>query len=67
MHTVISVRIMSLLMWKIMSFFMGDLEYCQLKDRPPPNGIRRGDCRATTGQDLDMLQLERFQEELARL
>ena len=47
--------------------FLGDLEYCQLKDSPPPIGIRRGDCRATTGQDLDMLQLERFQEELARL
>ena len=47
--------------------FLGDLEYCQLKQNPPPSGIRRGDPSASTAEELDMIQLERFRDELALL
>jgi hypothetical protein len=47
--------------------FLGDLEYCQRMDDPPPIGIRRADLRANTGQELDLLQLEKLQVELVLL
>jgi hypothetical protein len=47
--------------------FLGDLEYCQEKDQSAPSDLRRSDLRARTAEDLDGIQLEAFQEELARL
>lgn len=47
--------------------FLGDLEYCQLKENPPPSGIRRGDPSASTAEELDMTQLDRFRDELVLL
>ena len=47
--------------------FIGDLEYCRLKDELPPKNIRRSDCRARTAEELDNFQLEIFKEELSKI
>ena len=47
--------------------FLGDLEYCQLMVNPPPIGIRRADSRARTAEELDLIQLDKFSDELALL
>eukprot|EP01041_Mallomonas_annulata_P027820 gene27820-49534_t len=47
--------------------FLGDLEYCQLMVNPPPIGIRRADSRARTAEELDLIQLAKFSDELALL
>jgi hypothetical protein len=47
--------------------FLGDLEYCQLMANPPPIGIRRADSRARTAGELDLIQLDKFSDELALL
>lgn len=47
--------------------FLGDLEYCQLMDLPSPRDIRRADVRASTGEELDNIQLQHFRDELAVL
>lgn len=47
--------------------FLGDLEYCQLLVNPPPTGIRRADSRARTAGELDLIQLDKFRDELALL
>lgn len=47
--------------------YLGDLEYCRLKDEPAPVGLARSDSRATTAEQLDHLQLEMLQEEIVRL
>lgn len=47
--------------------FLGDLEYCQRKEDPAPQGLRRSDPQARTGEDLDFIQLDQLRDELARL
>ena len=47
--------------------FLGDLEYCQLLVNPPPIGIRRADSRARTAGELDLIQLDKFSDELELL
>ena len=47
--------------------FLGDLEYCQLLINAPPSGIRRADSRAKTAEELDLIQLGKFSDELALL
>ncbi len=47
--------------------FLGDLEYCQLIGDPPPIGIRRADSRSSTAGELDLIQLDKFSDELALL
>ena len=47
--------------------FLGDLEYCQLMVNPPPINIRRADSRARTAGELDLIQLDKFGDELALL
>ena len=47
--------------------FLGDLEYCRNMGDPPPIGIRRGDSRATTAEELDLIQLSKFNDELAAM
>jgi hypothetical protein len=42
--------------------FLGDLEYCQPMENPPPADIRRADSRAMTAEELDFLQLEKCLE-----
>ena len=45
--------------------FIGDLEYCRLKDDPSPVNIRRSDSSANTAEDLDNIQLKKLKDELA--
>jgi hypothetical protein len=47
--------------------FLGDIEYCCAIDSPAPKDLRRSDRRARTAEELDLLQLEKFKDELAHL
>lgn len=48
--------------------FLGDLEYCCLKDSVPPSALRRSDPKkATTAAELDLIQLRNLEDELALL
>jgi hypothetical protein len=47
--------------------FIGDLEYCRLKNLPPPMNIKRADASALTAEQLDDIQLMKFKDELASI
>lgn len=49
------------------AIFLGDLEYCRMKNEKPPADIRRADLNATTAEQLDIIQLEKLKDELASL
>ena len=46
--------------------FIGDLEYCRPKEAPAPRNIRRSDTRARTAEDLDVIQLGIFKDDLGK-
>jgi hypothetical protein len=47
--------------------FLGDLEYCCRIQDKPPTGIRRADSKAKTAQQLDKIQLQKLQDEIASI
>jgi hypothetical protein len=47
--------------------FLGDLEYCRPLTDAAPTTLARSNARARTAEDLDNLQLQALQDELARM